>query len=44
MIQDSEHVIFIDNEKVFKSALARADYDEYFYDASTQIALRGKGN
>jgi len=32
MFKDTRDVIFIDNEKVFKKALAQSDYGEYFYD------------
>ena len=32
MFHNRENIIFVDNEKVFKEALSRASYDEYFID------------
>jgi len=43
MFVDSDRVIFVDNEKVFKDAVAKDGYEDYFYDYAAVTRNSGHG-
>jgi len=43
MFVDSDGVIFVDNERVFKDAVAKEGYEEYFYDYAAVTKNSGHG-